>query len=299
MDDPMADELRTYWTDPQFDRDDVLLAAAQDHAWHGRSDRAVAIWRQLIREGGEDAGFAHVAYAEHLFFLGHDDEALNELEAVIAEGRIFSFPWQLTAEMLEERGDLANALLLYRTATSCLTSEELSIRNGPSWAREVRAGQRRVKWRMGIPLDEADLLAEMGEDESEDKEGDVLELLAAPEVVEGRLQFWARSEFDESRISWAARRGANDAVAYYEDVERALRAHPGGIRILVAPRDRYNWMRLLDVAYEARFMLELRSIVGRHDDGTYIAWPPGRNQPCWCGSGTKYKKCCGSNGPPM
>ena len=22
------------------------------------------------------------------------------------------------------------------------------------------------------------------------------------------------------------------------------------------------------------------------------AWPPGRNQPCWCGSGRKYKKCC-------
>jgi len=22
-------------------------------------------------------------------------------------------------------------------------------------------------------------------------------------------------------------------------------------------------------------------------------WPPGRNDPCWCGSGTKYKKCCG------
>jgi tetratricopeptide (TPR) repeat protein len=24
-----------------------------------------------------------------------------------------------------------------------------------------------------------------------------------------------------------------------------------------------------------------------------VAWPPGRNDPCWCGSGVKYKKCCG------
>ncbi|MEV4759876.1 SEC-C domain-containing protein [Micromonospora sp. NPDC049559] len=24
-----------------------------------------------------------------------------------------------------------------------------------------------------------------------------------------------------------------------------------------------------------------------------IVWPPPRNAPCWCGSGTKYKKCCG------
>ncbi|MCU4186737.1 SEC-C domain-containing protein [Acidiferrimicrobium sp. IK] len=22
-------------------------------------------------------------------------------------------------------------------------------------------------------------------------------------------------------------------------------------------------------------------------------WPPGRNAPCWCGSGRKYKACCG------
>jgi tetratricopeptide (TPR) repeat protein len=28
-------------------------------------------------------------------------------------------------------------------------------------------------------------------------------------------------------------------------------------------------------------------------DGRAVAWPPGRNDPCWCGSGTKYKRCCG------
>jgi tetratricopeptide (TPR) repeat protein len=28
-----------------------------------------------------------------------------------------------------------------------------------------------------------------------------------------------------------------------------------------------------------------------------IAWPPGRNDPCWCGSRRKYKKCCGAPGP--
>jgi hypothetical protein len=27
-------------------------------------------------------------------------------------------------------------------------------------------------------------------------------------------------------------------------------------------------------------------------DPCLIAWPPERNQPCWCGSGRKYKKCC-------
>jgi tetratricopeptide (TPR) repeat protein len=27
--------------------------------------------------------------------------------------------------------------------------------------------------------------------------------------------------------------------------------------------------------------------------GKSVAWPPGRNDPCWCRSGAKYKKCCG------
>jgi hypothetical protein len=34
--------------------------------------------------------------------------------------------------------------------------------------------------------------------------------------------------------------------------------------------------------------------------GEAIAWPPGRNERCWCGSGRKYKKCCGPASPrPM
>lgn len=31
----------------------------------------------------------------------------------------------------------------------------------------------------------------------------------------------------------------------------------------------------------------------RMREGDAVPWPPGRNEPCWCGSGRKYKKCCG------
>ena len=30
--------------------------------------------------------------------------------------------------------------------------------------------------------------------------------------------------------------------------------------------------------------------------GQATSWPPGRNDPCWCGSGTTYKRCCGNRG---
>lgn len=27
-------------------------------------------------------------------------------------------------------------------------------------------------------------------------------------------------------------------------------------------------------------------------NGDSLPWPPGRNEPCWCGSSRKYKRCC-------
>ncbi|MCK2240970.1 MULTISPECIES: SEC-C domain-containing protein [unclassified Crossiella] len=32
--------------------------------------------------------------------------------------------------------------------------------------------------------------------------------------------------------------------------------------------------------------------LARRGDPDLIAWPPERNQSCWCGSGRKYKACC-------
>ena len=34
------------------------------------------------------------------------------------------------------------------------------------------------------------------------------------------------------------------------------------------------------------------ALLGAHADPDLVSWPPGRNEPCWCGSGRKYKKCC-------
>ena len=31
--------------------------------------------------------------------------------------------------------------------------------------------------------------------------------------------------------------------------------------------------------------------------GVTVPWPPERNDPCWCGSGKKYKRCCGTAPP--
>jgi hypothetical protein len=293
MEDPMAEELRTYRTEEYFDRCDALLEAAEDHLLNGRPERALAIWQQLMSEGGLDADYARAAYAAYLFDQGRDDKALTELAAVMAERRVFSGPWRLAAEMLEERGDLVAALVWYCAATRCLTAEQLAIRHGPPWAEELRAGQRRLKWMLGIPLDDADLLAEIGDAEAGDKWFDLLELMGEPEVIEGRLHFWVRAEFEHARRRWPSQVKATSADAYYQAVERVLRVRDR--RCVVLPWVLRSWLRLVDVANTARHVGELRSVASRYDDGAGVEWPPGRNQPCWCGSGTKYKKCCGAN----
>ena len=45
----------------------------------------------------------------------------------------------------------------------------------------------------------------------------------------------------------------------------------------------------------AQLRAQYAADVARNPSRT-ITWPPGRNEPCWCGSGRKYKKCCGTPG---
>jgi SEC-C motif-containing protein len=35
-------------------------------------------------------------------------------------------------------------------------------------------------------------------------------------------------------------------------------------------------------------------VAAERDAGAGRRWPPGRNEPCWCGSERKYKRCCGA-----
>ncbi len=46
-----------------------------------------------------------------------------------------------------------------------------------------------------------------------------------------------------------------------------------------------------DEAGDGRSRAKLSAQVARH--GRAISWPPERNDRCWCGSGLKYKVCCG------
>jgi tetratricopeptide (TPR) repeat protein len=86
-------------------------------------------------------------------------------------------------------------------------------------------------------------------------------------------------------------------AAYALELDRRMRAvapgaprHPVVVPLTVA--------RVRALAVEAEIDEDAAEARARAayevaQEGGAVTWPPGRNDPCWCGSGKKYKKCCG------
>lgn len=68
----------------------------------------------------------------------------------------------------------------------------------------------------------------------------------------------------------------------------SIRVVPATVDGLVAFAERTGGSPT-DVAVKTRY-------VNTVPEPQTLPWPPARNAPCWCGSGRKYKKCCGRVG---
>jgi hypothetical protein len=87
-----------------------------------------------------------------------------------------------------------------------------------------------------------------------------------------------------------------DFRAYCEAIEartKRLARHLTGHRLAMTPLS----VDLLEaeVSEEEADAAQTRAHVAARQvqQGLATAWPPSRNDPCWCGSGRKYKQCCG------
>lgn len=127
-------------------------------------------------------------------------------------------------------------------------------------------------------------------------------------VAGGRVRMLALAWFPADQYPEALRRwpeltaegAAKDAAdhgAYNQALERTLReyADAGQMRLAISPiriPDYLAWCtgRGADPAAPAARANYAADLARQ---GEVIAWPPARNQPCWCGTGRKYKQCCG------
>jgi tetratricopeptide (TPR) repeat protein len=141
--------------------------------------------------------------------------------------------------------------------------------------------RHRLRHELGLPHDEYDNLADRLNESVEDE----AEVLA----------FWPRAEFDRMLLRWPAL--AETYGKTWDDhramLERALVAEPGsGLGLFAASAEGLADFARRRGADPAGLADPL--ILGEYAEThvAEIAWPPGRNEACWCGSGAKYKKCC-------
>lgn len=148
-------------------------------------------------------------------------------------------------------------------------------------------------------------LAAGGSDALEAEFEELAELIAEEEAMAtGPLKtcvlFWPQEEFDRLLQRWPSVADAygDDHAGHLRGVERTLRelSDQGGTHLAVG--------RATVSGLEAH----VREVGGSADTpsarsgyaaelarrGEATDWPPLRNGPCWCGSGRKYKKCCGN-----
>lgn len=255
--------------------DDLAEAAAEEE------DFAVAsrLQRKAIEHGCEHPELAREMLGWYLLKDGQRDAG----EALFAELRA-------------ERPDDPELLLTLGNARADAGRERdaleafeeslaLAKRLGAEHAITRARGEREFsRTKLGLMPDEDDLLAPRPS-------------FAGDEETRWSLAWFPRDQREAALDRWPDLEGdLRDPDAYCRGIERGLRRlHVAtGRRPSIAPIDVEELVAFAageglsagDGQTRSRFAAEL------YRTGASLPWPPGRNNPCWCGSGRKYKRCC-------
>lgn len=168
----------------------------------------------------------------------------------------------------------------------------VSVRTEPAPAEPRPEPCPHCGWSEDVPdavLDEADERLRFGEPPVRGPRMEMAIAWLPRDAFAQALERWP-----ELREDWED----GDHAAYSARIEEGLRE----LRSSAARPVRVAPVRDLDdlVSFCAKKDEDPASSAGRaayaaelQRTGETIPWPPGRNDPCWCGSKTKYKRCCG------
>jgi hypothetical protein len=116
--------------------------------------------------------------------------------------------------------------------------------------------------------------------------------------TEIRVLTFQRAERAEARRRWPETY-VEDDEEYYPATERHWRevAESGVPAMHVVPAVVAELVAFAEQVGESPTDPDVkRRYVATVPGELMLRWPPQRNAPCWCGSGVKYKKCCGRAG---
>ena len=272
-----------------------VLGAVREHA-PAPEDRQYASVElaKLLREG---RGTKDVAEAERI-----TDELLRP--GVLKEG-----PAQLLGEDLQELDRWEEALHCYNvSARQLLTEPPKELEDVDDLSLMPLVSRLLARMNVGLARDEHDEVAlgvaqRQVEGLSEFLGGQGGDPLEGVDPEQGVETLYSREAFDDARTRGllTAESAEHGADAYYRAAERGLREwarkHPEtrwnvllhGVQEIVEFAERSGLDPAAGDTASNWVDQELTA-----DDPRLHPWPPGRNEACWCASGRKYKKCCGS-----
>ncbi|MGI9000664.1 MAG: SEC-C metal-binding domain-containing protein [Pseudonocardia sp.] len=287
------------------ERGEILLEAAAAWERAGELDRARSVLTEVLALGGEDAGFARHGLAEICFDEGADADAWAQLRALEQAGPVAAGPAVLVAEMLERRGDYEAALGWFERAlgpdTAALAAA-VEQREAPSMSDMPLYGRQRCRAKLGLPADDLDRVADLAEQRRRDF-FDLLDRAARsqPAATSGptrvSMLVWHRDELSRAAWRWPAVFTKDNHAVLERELRRLAADHNlATVPLILGTADglgEYLDRTGADVTEESTRLAYAEQVRAR---GGTITWPPGRNEPCWCGSARKYKKCCGGAG---
>jgi tetratricopeptide (TPR) repeat protein len=288
-------------TDPAY----ALAVAADLCAYAGDVEQALALLTEAIEfDGGQDKAPVHrlAAMAQLLVKSGQRAEGLALLESLRPYlGTEPSANMSIVDALLEtEQEDVAIEWLTDAIQRQLRTPLDSHAAMEHTVLLNMR---RRIRHQMGLSPDALDLAAPAdpalpfdsalappsfrgNDDWDEEIDDDVLRLLYWPEHEYALLLTRWPGLAEEFGADWASQRNAVKKDCAESLAEGPVQVVPGEVEEYAI----FAAKHALDPAIVGtgdRYLYELTR------QGRGIDYPPARNATCWCGSGSKYKKCCG------
>jgi tetratricopeptide (TPR) repeat protein len=264
------------WDSIPHPRSDV----AEFHLRAGRHDEAAAIWAELKASDPDDvwlynaAGLSYGEVGEHelaVAWLGEGIELAMRIDD--PEGIIN----QLSDVRRQSLGALGRDL------------DELEHRVDPyleEWRSEEQAHRRRLT-RLTESANSVPVIRDTPRVDGREREDVVVALAWFPSgEYEDAIRRWPSLAEDWSDVPHS------DYCARLDGNIKWMRSHGVAIRA-VAPIILEDYLAWCDEHDEDPEQARAAYAAHRMSEGDVIPWPPTRNEACWCGSGRKYKKCCG------
>jgi hypothetical protein len=284
----------------------ALALAAEIAERQGQLEPAVELAGRAAEASharGPDYGHPRALYGRLLLLAGREAEGLavlGELRPLLLRDESAIY---YVSEALEGAGRIELAVDWLTPALETALQRRSAVaadRGGRVYeqaaviAYALAQVRHRLRRELDLPHDEDDLLADQLRDAVDELVDD------DDGSYEGTMVlFWPREELQRLLQRWPdlARTYGTDWDAHRVLLERALTrlSQSGEARLAVVAGSvdglvahaRDHGGEPADASVRQSYVDHLEEV-----DTPRQTWPPQRNQPCWCGSGAKYKKCC-------